>query len=148
MSALQKIREWLATFPQIDRVTELKVDYYSTTPDETSSIAPSGLQEISRTEDILGNVTVENQYNFNLEFVLTKSPGDDIGATENADWLLAFQEWVQQQSILRAVPVFGDEPARETVKAQNGANEYADLDGTGVYTVLLSVNFYKKYEVN
>ena len=145
MSALSKIREWLENFPQIGWVNELKVDYYSTTPDETSSIAPSGLQEISRTEDILGNVTVEN---FNLEFVLTKSPGDDVGATENADWLLQFQEWVQEQSIRRAVPVFGDEPARETVKAQNGANEYADLDGNGVYTVLLSVNFFKKYEVN
>lgn len=148
MSALSKIREWLENFPQIGWVNELKVDYYSTTPDETSSIAPSGLQEISRTEDILGNVIVENQYNFNLEFVLTKSPGDDVGATENADWLLQFQEWVQEQSIRRAVPVFGDEPARETVKAQNGANEYADLDGNGVYTVLLSVNFFKKYEVN
>lgn len=148
MSALNKIRNWIKTFPKYGKVQDLKVDYYSTTPDETSSIAPSGLQEISRTEDILGNVIVENQYNFNLEFVLTKSPGDDVGATENADWLLQFQEWVQEQSIRRAVPVFGDEPARETVKAQNGANEYADLDGNGVYTVLLSVNFFKKYEVN
>ena len=60
---------------------------------------------------------------------------------------LAFQEWVQEQSIRRLVPTFGDEPKRETVKAQNGANTYADIEGTGIYTVLLSVNFIKKYEV-
>ena len=148
MSALNTIREWLRTFPGMSKVKHINVDYYSFSPDENSSIAPSGLQEISRTEDILGNVTVENQYNFRLELVLTKAPGDDVGATANADWLLQFQEWVQEQSIRRKVPVFGDDPARETVKAQNGENEYADPEGTGVYTVLLSVNFIKKYEVS
>ena len=146
MTALEKILEWLKTFPQINRLQELNVDYYSAQPDN-SSIAPAGLQEISRKEDILGNIVVENQYSFSLEFVLMKSPGDDEGATENADWLLAFQEWVQEQSIRRLVPTFGDEPKRETVKAQNGANTYADIEGTGIYTVLLSVNFIKKYEV-
>ena len=148
MSALNTIREWLHAFPGMSKVKHINVDYYSFSPDENSSIAPSGLQEISRTEDILGNVTVENQYSFRLELVLTKAPGDDVGATANADWLLQFQEWVQEQSIRRKVPVFGDDPARETVKAQNGENEYADPEGTGVYTVLLSVNFIKKYEVS
>ena len=148
MTALEKIREWLKSFPKSNKIQGLNVDYYSTQPDNNSSIAPSGLQEISRKRDILGNVTVENQYNFNLEFVLVKSPGDDTGATENADWLLEFQEWVQEQSISRTVPVFGDEPHLETVKAQNGANTYADLDGNGIYTVLLSINFMKIYEVS
>ena len=147
MTALEKIREWLMTFPQISRLQGLNVDYYSAQPDN-SSIAPAGLQEISQKEDILGNIVVENQYSFSLEFVLMKSPGDDVGATENAAWLLAFQEWVQEQSIRRLVPTFGDEPKSETVKAQNGANTYADIEGTGIYTVLLSVNFTKIYEVS
>ena len=146
MTALEKIREWLMTFPQISKLQGLNVDYYSAQPDN-SSIAPAGLQEISRKEDILGNIVVENQYSFSLEFVLMKSPGDDEGAAENADWLLAFQEWVQEQSIRRFVPTFGDVPKSETVKAQNGANTYADIEGTGIYTVLLSVNFTKIYEV-
>lgn len=146
MTALEKIREWLNTFPQIGKLQGLNVDYYSAQPDN-SSIAPAGLQVISQREDILGNIVVENQYSFSLEFVLMKSPGDDVGATENADWLLAFQEWVQEQSIRRLVPTFGDDPKSETVKAQNGANTYADIEGTGIYTVLLSVNFIKKYEV-
>lgn len=145
MSALSKVREWLKTFPGIDKVQELNVDYYSTQLDN-SSIAPSGLVEISRSEDILGNVTVENQYNFKLFFVFPKAPGDDEGSTENADWLLDFQEWVQEQSIKRLVPAFGDDPKNETVKAQNGTNEYADIEGTGIYTVLLSINFIKIYK--
>ena len=147
MTDLARIREWINTFPQIDRLNGLKVDYYSTQLDN-SSISPSGLQEISRMEDIMGNTTVKNQYNFSLEFVLTKSPGDDVGATENADWLLEFQKWVQEQSIRKLVPTFGDEPSSETIKAQNGANTYADVEGNGVYTVLLSINFTKIYEVN
>lgn len=147
MTDLAKIREWLQTFPQFNRLQGLKVDYYSTQLDN-SSIAPSGLQEISRAEDILGNVEVKNQYNFSLEFVLTKSPGDDVGAKENADWLLQFQRWVQEQSIRKLVPTFGDEPATETIKAQNGANTYADIEGNAVYTVLLSITFTKKYEVS
>ena len=147
MTDLAKVREWLQTFPQFNRLQGLKVDYYSTQLDN-SSIAPSGLQEISRTEDILGNVEVKNQYNFSLEFVLTKSPGDDVGAKENADWLLQFQRWVQEQSIRKLVPTFGDEPATETIKAQNGANTYADIEGNAVYTVLLSITFTKKYEVS
>lgn len=145
MSALRKIREWLKTYPGINKIQDLNVDYYSTQLDN-SSIAPSGLVEVSRNEDILGNVTVENQYNFKLFFVFPKAPGDDTNSTQNADWLLDFQEWVQEQSIRRLVPTFGDDPKSETIKAQNGTNEYADIEGTGVYTVLLSVNFTKTYK--
>ena len=76
-----------------------------------------------------------------------KSPEDDVGATDNAAWLMEFQRWVQEQSIRRLVPTFGDDPKRETIKAQNGANEYADKEGTGIYMVQLSVNFTKIYEV-
>ena len=147
MSDLDKIRKWLLTYPEIGRLQGLNIDYYSEQPDN-SSIAPSGLVEISRTEDILGNVTVQNQYNFGLYFVMIKAPEDDVGATENADWLMEFQRWVQEQSIRRLVPVFGDDPRSETVKAQNGVNEYADREGTGIYVVQLSINFTKIYEVN
>lgn len=146
MSAIEKIRKWVKTYPGMGKVMDLFVDYYSMQLDG-SSIAPSGLTEISRREDVLGNLTVENQYNFKLSFVFPKAPGDDDGATENADWLLDFQQWVQEQSIRQLVPVFGDDPRKETAKAQNGTNEYATIEGSGLYTVLLSVNFFKIYEV-
>lgn len=151
MSALEKIRNWLMTYPQIHKVKHINVDYYFTgEPDEMpkkSSLSPSGLQEISRREDILGNMVVENQYNFVLEFVMEKALGDDEGATGNADWLLHFQNWVQMQSMLHQLPSFGDDPGSETAQAQNGSNEYADISGNGIYTVQLSINFKKIHEV-
>ena len=146
MNDLEKVRNWLATYNGKIPVQELRVDYFTPNPDN-GSIDPSGLVEISRSEDILGNVTVENQYNFALYFVLLKSSGDDDSAADNASMLMDFQDWVQEQSIRRLVPVFGDEPRKETVKAQNGALYAADEEGTAIYTVQLSVNFIKHYEV-
>ena len=147
MSALKKIREWLDTFPVNDQLASLQVDYVPAEPG-SGSIAPSGLVEISRSEDILGNITVENQYNFGLYYVFAKSTEDDEGSTQNADWLMALQEWVQEQSITGAGPRFGDEPAAEQIQAQNGSIYGADEEGTAIYMVQLSVNFIKKYEVN
>lgn len=144
MSALTKIREWLATFPGNDRLESLQVDYVSAEPG-SGSIAPSGLIEISRIEDILGNITVENQYNFGLYYVFAKSTDDDEGSTQNADWMMDLQEWVQEQSITGAAPRFGEEPAAEKIKAQNGSIYGANEEGTAIYMVQLSINFIKKY---
>ena len=144
MSALKKIREWLQTFPGNDRLKSVQVDYVPAEPG-SGSIAPSGLVEISRNEDILGNITVENQYNFGLYYVFAKSTDDDEGSTQNADWLMDLQEWVQEQSILGKAPKFGDEPAAERIQAQNGSIYGADEEGTAIYMVQLSVNFIKNY---
>ena len=147
MSDLEKIRKWVATYPGAKRMRDMKVDYFSPNPDN-GSIDPSGLIEVSRTEDILGNITVENQYNFALYFVFLKDPGDDQGAMDNAAWLMDFQRWVQEQSIRKKIPAFGDDPARETARAQNGALFAADEEGTAIYSVQMSFNFIKIYEVN
>ena len=93
-------------------------------------------------------MTVLNQYSFTLYFVFAKAPGDDVGAEENAQWLMDFQDWVQSQSITGKAPVFGDAPRQETIKAQNGSLFAADSDGTAVYSAQLSVQFIKRYEVN
>ena len=147
MSDLEKIRKWVSSYPGANRMRDMKVDYFSQNPDN-GSIDPSGLVEVSRNEDILGNVTVENQYNFALYFVFLKAPDDDQGATENAAWLMDFQRWVQEQSIRKKIPTFGDDPARESARAQNGALYAADEEGTAIYTVQLSINFIKIYEVS
>lgn len=147
MTDLEKIRNWLKGYPGAAPVRELKVDYYSPNPDN-GSIDPSGLVEVSRTTDIMGGVTVENQYNFALYFVLLKSPDDDTGATDNAALLMDFQQWIQEQSLHRLAPVFGDDPDAETIKAQNGALFAANEEGVAIYTVQLSINFIKYYEVN
>lgn len=147
MSDLEKVRNWLLSYPKIDRIQGLGVDYYSAQPNN-GSIDPSGLVEISRTTDIIGNTTVRNQYNFALYFVLAKSPEDNVGATENADWLLDLQKWIQEQSIRKQAPIFGDEPKTETISAQNGKVDAADEEGTGVYSVQLSIEFTKIYKEN
>lgn len=147
MTDLDKLREWLMTYPGMDRLRQMHVDYYSTEPDN-GSIDPSGLVEISKAEDILGNVTVEYQYNFGLYYMLAKSPGDDAGATENAAWVMGLQRWAREQSLLHLAPTFGDEPKTEEIKAQNGSVFSADAEGTAVYMVQLSVNFTKHYEVS
>ena len=109
------------------------------------SIAPAGMVEVSRHEDILGNVTVDNQYNFGLYYTFRKSPDDDIDATQNAEWLMDFQKWIQEQSVRRLVPAFGDVPKTEKVSAENGSIYDATEDGTAIYLVHLSVNFTKLY---
>ena len=145
MSDLEKIRQWVSTYPGSDQMRDLKVDYFSQNPDN-GSIDPSGLIEVSRSEDILGNITVENQYNFGLYYVFAKSTQDDDGATENADWLMDLQEWIQEQSVLNKAPRFGDEPLEERIQAQNGSVYGADEEGTAIYMVQLSINFIKNYK--
>ena len=71
-----------------------------------------------------------------------------MGATENADWLLDLQKWIQEQSIRKQAPIFGDEPKTETISAQNGKVDAADEEGTGVYSVQLSIEFTKIYKEN
>ena len=146
MTALEKIREWIAGYPDFDILSAFRMDYTDQIP-SNGGIFPSGLVEVSRTEDILGNVEVENQYNFGLYYVFPKSPGDDVGAAVNADWIMDFQEWVQKQSITRKAPVFGDDPQREQAKAQNGVLYAADEEGAATYMVQLSFSFIKRFEV-
>lgn len=110
------------------------------------SISPSGLVEVERRQDILGNATVTNQYNFGLYYVFAKAPKDDIGATVNADWIMGFQEWVQEQSAIGQAPTFGDIPGQERITAQNGMLYETDEEGAAVYMVQLSVQFVKEFK--
>lgn len=146
MNDIEKIKVWLGTYSGAIPTKDMRVDYFAPNPDN-GSIDPSGLIEVSRKEDIWGNVAVENQLNFALFFVLLKSTEDDAGAADNAALLMDLQRWVQEQSIRKLAPTFGDEPNRETIKAQNGALYAANEEGVGIYTVQLSVNFIKHYEV-
>lgn len=142
MTNLEKIREWVKTFPAHDKIGEFRVDYTDQIPNN-GGIFPSGLVEISRQRDILGNVTVNNQLNFGLYYVFEKSIGDDVGAAYNADWIMEFQQWVQDQSVSGKAPVFGDDPRNEIIRAQNGVLYDADANGVAVYMVQLSVIFSK-----
>lgn len=146
MTDLEKIRSWLLACPETERLQSFRVDYLTRDP-ESGSIRPSGLTELSRTEDLLGNVKVENQLSFGLYYVLNKSAEDDAGTQDNAQWVLGLQQWVQKQSIQHLAPTFGDEPQKERMTAQNGALYAENENGTATYLVQLTANFTKFYEV-
>ena len=146
MTPLEKIRKWLATYEGYDILSQFQVDYTDQIP-ANGGVFPSGLMEVDRRTDIFGNVTVENLYNFGLYYVFAKAPGDDEGATINADWIMDFQEWVQAQSITGAAPIFGDVPRDEKILAQNGVLYDATGEGLATYMVQLSVRFIKNFEV-
>lgn len=146
MTALEKIRAFVKSYPGADILRDFQVDFTDQIPAH-GGIFPSGLMEVSRKADLLGNITVTNQYNFGLYYVFEKAPGDDTGAAVNAGWLMDFQEWVQAQSVLGAAPVFGDDHRRERITAQNGVLYDAQDEGVATYMVQVSVTFLKKFEV-
>lgn len=146
MSDLEKLQDWIQSFPGAERISNWKIDYTDQIPG-TFGMFPTGLIEISRKEDVLGNVTVRNQYNFALYLQMYKAPGDEIGALYNADWVIDFQRWVQEQSILRKAPTFGNHNTRaETITASNGALLDASEEGTALYMVQLTATFENYYE--
>ncbi len=145
---LTRLREWLATYPGYDLRGNMMVDWLDKIPG-SKSLRPGGLVEVSRAEDILGNVTVSNQYNFGLYIAVEKAPGDGEGAAYNASWVLDFQRWVQAQSVAHMAPTFGNiDQLQETVKAQNGELYDTNEEGVGLYVIALSVSFKERYEVN
>lgn len=144
MTALQKIREWITTFPGYDQLRDMQVDYTEPAPGN-GGIMPGGLTEISRSTDIWGNVTATNQYSFSLYFVFAKAQDDDDGAEQNAQFIMDFQGWVQSQSAARLAPMFGDDFRREIIRAQNGTLVGTDEEGTALYCIQLTVEFIKYY---
>lgn len=143
-TALERMRSFVESFPDYD-LSGLSIDYADRVPD-CAGLFPSGLVEISRRSDILGNVTVEDQYNFALYTVMAKAPDEDEGATLNAEWQMAFQEWVQEQSVRGLAPAFGDEPRTERITAQNGAIYSADPEGVAVYAIQIAARFTRHYQ--
>lgn len=139
MSSLEKLRTWIAGFFGTER---LWIDQFSPCPGN-GSIAPLGMTQLSRQEDILGTVTVSNRWDLKIYFVLPKAREEDGAATDNARQIMEFQQWVQSQSIRGAAPVLGDVPEEERFVAQQGKLEEVKGEGTAVYSVKLSAFFTK-----
>lgn len=146
MSDLQKLKDWIGKSPYADILQNMRVDYTDSLPGEFG-IFPAGLTEISRERYIDGDMVVNNQYNFAIYTVFEKAPGDDAGALINADWLMDFQRWVQQESIMHRAPTFGNVAQdEETIRAQNGVLYDADNDGLAMYMVQLTATFQQYFE--
>ena len=132
---LENMKAWLQTFPQWEG--NIQVDYLEAVPGNTG-LYPKGITEISRREDVLGNVKVRCR----STFLLRKTAVD---TEENARWLLAFQQWVMEQNRLGLTPQFGDEPKTERLLAVDGRLESHAQVGSSLYTVQLQAEFTKIY---
>ena len=143
-SRLELMRQFIAGYPYFNVLGSLSIDYTDQVPD-MGGIFPQGLVEVSRTTDLLGNVTTTNQLNFALYTVFEKAPGEDEGATLNAEWQMGFQEWVQERSVMGFAPTFGDVPAQEVITAQDGQIYSADAEGVAIYAIQISVTYIKKF---
>ena len=138
MTALEKMVQWLKTFPLWK--DDLYIDDLGAAPSNTG-LYPGGLEEVSRREDVLGNVTVVCR----LHFLLYRRTARQQDNGENSRWLLQLQDWVQQQSAAGLAPVFGDDPKKERIRAEKGKLQEASQTGTGKYAVSITAEFEKHY---
>ena len=130
----EKLIFWLKTYPPMSDICFYE-DFLPAEPGN-AGLYQKGLQELSRREDLLGNVTAICRYRFLLRLMV-----QDLGS-----WLPDFQNWVQQQSLQGLAPRFGD--GQESLRAINGHLKEVSQPGTGVYEVELVAEFIKKYEEN
>ena len=140
MTDLEKVRQWVRSYPKWEESGLLYIDYTDAVPGN-SGLYPAGLEEVSRHEDILGTVTVKCRYRFHLYRV---AAGQEDGLS-NAQWLMDFQQWVQQQSAAGLTPTFGDVPEQEWIKAEKGKLQEVSQAGTMTYVVTLTAEFIKLY---
>ena len=140
MNALEKVRQWVQTFHKWEAGNLLYIDYTAAVPGNTG-LYPMGMEVLQIRENILGGITARCRYRFSLYRVAAGRENRE----EDALWLMAFQNWVQEQSLLGLAPSFGDEPAREQIRAEKGRLKEGSQTGTGVYAVELTVEFVKKY---
>ena len=139
MTALEKITDWLRTFPLWED-GNVSVDYTDGLPG-TVGLFPRGLEEVSRKIDVLGNVTVVNR----LHFMLYRITTGQQHSPDHSTWLLALQNWIQQQSVQGLAPCFGDDPAREKIRGEKGMLKNSLQTGTGKYAVELTVEYIQNY---
>ena len=140
MTELEKLKQWLLSYPNWDAGQLLYIDYTDAVPGNVG-LFPKGLEEIGRSEDILGRKTVTCR----LRFALYRVTASREDRAADAAWLLDFQNWVQTQSAFGLAPQFGDVPGRERIRAEKGVLKKADQTGTGTYAVVLTAEFAKIY---
>ena len=143
MTDLQKLQAWLKTFPKWEEGNMLYVDFTDAVPGNLG-LFPKGVEELSRREDVLGNVQLRQRYHFALYRVVSGQENQEA----NAAWLLEFQNWVQRQDAMGLAPKFGDDPKNAHIRAEKGRFSDGRQVGSAIYVVTLTADFTKNYEVN
>ena len=135
MTELEKLENWLKTFPLCDG--SLSIDVTDAVPGGMG-LYPKGLQELSRREDVLGNLTVCYRWSFALH------RSQATQTRENAQWLMELQKWAANQCRQGLAPRFGDVQAAERLRICEGTLVHRKEGGSG-YTALLTADFTKIY---
>lgn len=143
-SKLQILRDFIASYPNIDRFGEAHIDW-SDAEAGNYGIMPTGESVIRREEDILGNTVLYKQYNLSLYAV--NFTVNDIIRLETTGWLEDFTEWIEKQSALGLAPKLGDNPDEEYITAQNGMLfEMSENGRTGRYQIQIQCYYEKHYD--
>ena len=133
MSELEKLQAWLQTFPMWDG--SLSIDVTDAVPGGMG-LYPKGLQELSRREDVLGDLTIRYRWSFILH------RNQAAQTQENAQWLMELQKWAAHQCRQGLAPKFGDAPVEERLRICEGGLQHRKEGGSG-YTALLTADFTK-----
>ena len=137
MRELDRLISWLQQFPMWNG--PVYVDYSDGMPGSIS-IYPRGLTEVSRRMDVSGNIRSVNRLTVTVCRLM-----EDITPGDNARWMLELQSWIRQQSAQGTAPVFGDLPAEEFIRAENGRLSRMQHVGCACYAVELTVEFIKNH---
>lgn len=135
MSDLEKLKAWLQTYPHWQE--QILVDVTQAVPGGIG-LYPKGLQELSRREDVAGNLVIRFRWSFSLHRIA-------VCGQDSAQWLMAFQQWVFNQCRQGLAPRFGDVPGQEQIRACEGSLISRKQGGQTGYTVLLTADFSKIY---
>ena len=129
LKVMEKLQSWLSTYPGWEGCPA------------NVCMLPKGMEEISRHRDVLGNTQTDCRYYVTLlwEMPTLGSPEEDTQR------LLKFIQWVQRESATGRVPVLGDVPSVERLRAEKGG--LTPGGQTVTYTVTLVADFMKIYEV-
>ena len=132
MEQIKELEDLLRAFPLWEEGS-LQID--STVPEPGScGLFSMGTEELSRQEDVTGNLRLRLRQRFILRRVFPR--GEDA-----AGWLLQLQQWLPRN--IRYMPGFGLDCVIRAEKGQLGKTRQP---GTDIYEVTVTVDFTKENE--
>lgn len=132
----EKLRQWLSDCPFI--TAPITLEHLEVTPDAVALLS-GDTQAVSETRDVDGNLRVT----YRSGFTLLRRVRRTLDAMGYAQWLLYFQDWIQQKFIRKEYPA--TEGSVTGVKARKGSLQEDPATGIWVYKVSLDVEYVKIY---
>lgn len=135
MTNLQKMQQWLQTYPGWEGIP-ISIDFTYATP-VGLGLYSRGREEVGGKEDILGRKEFRCRFRFLLQL--------NRFAPDGAGDVASFQEWVAQQSAAGLTPRFGDAPEQEKMTSKLQQVKQHPNSGTELQAVELTAEFIKIY---